>query len=152
MLSATPWGRYRTERREGFCYWMEGRALYAGAGDNPQTSPSTRLDLTTGRILTLPPNSDDPQATPTFEMRFNRWTSGGIPVVRAHPFALLHLLATGQVPAAVVSQAAQTVGNHAMYYSHPLTTPCALLRMLGLNRIVLAFDTRYDLDVRRYSE
>jgi hypothetical protein len=131
---------------------MEGRALYAGAGNNPRTSPSCRLDLMTGQILTLPPSSSRPVATPAYKPRFARWEGGGVPVVRAHPFALLHFLATDQVPAMQLSQAARTVGSHAVHYSHPLTTPCSLLSMLGARRLVLAFDTSYDLDVRQYGQ
>ncbi len=150
-MSATPWGRFTTPQPEGFCYWQEGRALFSGAGNNPRRAPSCRLNLRTGEILTLPPNSDTPRDTPIYKLRLDRWTGGGVPLVRVHPFALLHLLVTNQVPATELALAVGTVGMHAVYYSQPFTTPCGLLKMLGVKRAVLAFGTTFDLDVRRHA-
>lgn len=149
-MPSTPWGQFTTRQREGFCYWKEDGALFVGAGDNPRTSPSCRLNLRTGNILTWPGDSDQPHPTAPYEIEVSPWKGRDVPVVRMHPFGLLHLLITGQAPLHQLTVAARTVGGHAMYYSTPLVTRCVLLSMLGVKRAVLAFDTTYDLEVRRY--
>lgn len=153
MSASTPWRRYTTRKREGFCYWKEGEALFVGAGNNPSASTSCRLNMVTGRILTWPGTADRPHATSPYSLDLPLWRGKGIPVVRMHPFGLLHLLVTGQAPDHQLMVAARTVGGRgAYYYSMPLTVSCILLSMLGVDRAVLAFDTTYDLDIRRYGE
>ena len=150
LVPDTPWKHYATRAQERFCYWMDGRGLFVGAGNNPANSPSCRLDVRTKELLTMPGRTDQPLRTRPHRMQLSPWQGTEVPMIRVHPFGLLHLLVSGQVPAEDLVRAARVIGNEALYYSLPLTTPCSLLRMLGANRAVLAFDTRYDLDVRRY--
>jgi|GEM_PF-3713905 len=128
----TPWATLVTSDQESFVIEMHRNRVTARV-TGLRRSQSV-LNMSTKTIT-----QGDSVVTP-FRIKLDPWTSSEPPVVRAHPFLVLHLLATAQVdPDELASRLSK--GSSVLYGNYAITRPCHLLRMLGCNRAALTLAT-----------
>jgi hypothetical protein len=120
--------------------------LIAG-GEHPGTQSSYRLLADRQLIQILGPQDDRPRTVRPYSLRLNPWTEGGVPRLGLHPFALAHLLITGQAPRQILLNMALMTKDSAVFCSYPIEVDCDLTRMLQVKKFVLAFATNFDLEV-----
>ncbi|HKX23835.1 MAG TPA: hypothetical protein VJM46_01230 [Candidatus Saccharimonadales bacterium] len=100
-----------------------------------------------GHVEVTVPTRGMQQAAP-YHFQLSRWTQGGIPCLRTHPVAILHLLITGQCNRAELRDALPRFIPGVPGIIMPIERPCALLNMLGVPRANLGFaSTTADFNV-----
>jgi len=147
MPTTTPWAPYRTRRREIFGVIPVPNGMLIAGGEHPETQSSYRLLADRRLIQILGPRDAQPRTVRPYSLRLSRWTEGGVPRLGLHPFALAHLLITGQAPREILLTMALMTKDSAAFCSYPIEEDCALIRMLQVKKFVLAFATNFDLEV-----
>lgn len=143
----TPWAALRTVESEGFTCSGRRNELRI-ATRRMDGDYACRLDLTSSAIYLDAPRRGTVNVKP-YRLTLPPWTSLDPPVVRAHPFVLLHLAATGQADVDEVIAHITRMGRDTVRVTLPLTKRCGLLTMLRVPRAGLTLATRYDLTTAR---
>ena len=144
----TPWASLVTPEPENIYFGNVGRGLMMRVGDDA-SAPHSFLD---SLRMTTHQSSSGPFAltcVPAFRLELPAWTEGSVPFVSLHPFGILHLLATNQVPQQPFLQALGSIARRGPYFRIGVSVidPCPLLRMLGTPGVYLSFCSDRDLFV-----
>lgn len=145
-MPAPPWAALRTASPERFSFRGRNNELVMFAGN--ENLLICRLNLRGKRLRLEVPRRGGIDVLP-YRLSLPRWTSVEPPLVRMHPFALLHLLATGQVDTNELLQHATQMGQDTVRFTIAITQPCDLLRILALPRAAVVFSTSYGLSMAR---
>ncbi len=135
----TPWRPAVTQQPETFEFTGRGQFLVVTAGRN-----ACRLNISNRQITQE--IGDRSTTVEPYNLRLPRWTSPEPPIVDAHPFFVMHLMATGQVDF-------EELMEHLFTKQHGRNTrstlaikrPCALQRMMGRQQFGLRLMTSNDL-------
>ena len=146
----TPWASYKTDKPESIVCWLSQGCLHMSAGNNPNKSPSIRLNPQNREILVWPASAPAPVRAVPYRLHLPRWRERSVPWISLHPFAMIHLLVTEQVPAQLMLSGLRAFGRSqgsSWHFSTPITEPCPLRTMLGVERVVVSFRTNHDLAI-----
>lgn len=98
------------------------------------------LNRSTNRIEVTVPDRGTQQMSP-YRFSLSRWTGRGVPCLRTHPLAILHLLVSGQCDRTELLEAIPLFPPGKSGVIMPILRPCELLGMLGVQRANLGFAT-----------
>jgi hypothetical protein len=98
----------------------------------------------------LPSGASKPVPVLPYRLSLPKWREGGNPIIRLHPFALFHLLVTGQLPVKTLTGSLKTfLGGLNIGIRVPVGETCSLLSMLDVRHADLSFATNFDFSVAR---
>ena len=117
---------------------VNGDVVTVGLGSHPARRIVGRLD--NGQIRVKVPGRGTQQMAP-YQFNLSRWTGGGVPCLRTHPIAILHLLVTRQCNRDELLEALPRFIPGVPGVIMPIEHTCALLNMLGVPRANLGFAT-----------
>ena len=136
----TPWKDLMTIPALPVFLAAQGDEVKVGLGSQPASRIVGKLTISTNRIEVAVPQRATQQMAP-YHFRLDRWKGEGVPCLRTHPLAILHLLVTGQCNKAELLAALPRFPRGVPGVIMPIERPCALLSMLGVPRANLGFAT-----------
>jgi hypothetical protein len=140
----TPWAKFVTGEPEFYSYDASNDRLQMTASAGRRRTIICELDLHKGTLRqgTTP---DNLQGVEAYRLNLRPWRGLVPPVALAHPFLLLHLLATDQADTQELLKQMASMGKNMTRTSITLRQPCPLLAMLHTRRVGLMLSTAYNL-------
>jgi hypothetical protein len=145
MYARTPWAAFVTQDDERFGLSQRsaaGLTLFAGANPKPATC---RITFANKVIMQHGAGRNDETQVAPYRLEIARWTSLQPPIINAHPFLLLHLLATGQVNTDELMGHIARLGQNTVRKTISVKQPCEVLRMLGRPQMAFRLGCNWDL-------
>jgi hypothetical protein len=138
----TPWEQFVTKSPEPFRFGTASNNVeYVAVAGNEQFV--CRYNVLTKQITV----DDSKGAIEPMTLTVGRWVSAAPPLLQAHPFVLVHLLANRQMDTQELLARTKEIQGNTTRITIAITVPCALLRMTGLSRIGLILATNYNLSL-----
>lgn len=141
MTSKTPWSDQVSAAPQGFGF--RGRGDHLTITIN--SAASCALHVPTRSIYQQNSGSTTVWQVQPFRWDLQPWDSAEVRMLHAHPYLVLHLLATGQVDANELITRMTPLGSRVARAVIAITQPCELLSMLRLPRVGLLLGTNFDL-------
>lgn len=150
MYARTPWSRLVTADDEPFGVGQRSAAgLTLVAGSSPKPA-ACQVTFDSKLITQRAPGRAEGAPVPAYRLEIPRWTSLQPPIINAHPFLLVHLLATGQVDTNELMGHIATLGRGTVRKTISIRQPCEVLRMLGRSQMAFRLGSNWDLDDATY--
>ncbi len=138
----TPWTTHVTRTPELFGFAQQGTQLVVTAGVQKGTC---RMVTTRKTVRQQTASGAKVASVVTYFLELPRWKHASPPLLRAHPFLVPHLLASGQVDARELRDRALEIGQGVRRVTIAITKPCPMLTMLGVDRCPLTFSTNFNI-------